>query len=140
MLRKLKTSDKAEALKKIPLFAGCTQTELQQILGLVSESSVKAGQILCGQGDVGREFFVLMDGTATVTSTEAGHADLGPGDFFGELALLNDGPRSHTVTMTSDGQVLVMTGTEFRSLLRVAPGIAVWMLGVLADRLRSNEG
>jgi CRP-like cAMP-binding protein len=137
VLRKIRTSESIEALKKVPLFAGCSPSELDKILGLTTNSAVHAGQVLCQEGHIGREFFVLMDGTARVTSERGGDTEVGPGAFFGELALLNDGPRSKTVTMLTDGQVLVMTGTEFRELLRVSPGIAVFMLGVLADRIRA---
>jgi CRP/FNR family cyclic AMP-dependent transcriptional regulator len=137
MLRKLKTSDKAEALRKVPLFAPCTTAELEEIAGLSSEVAVQEGQVLCSEGSIGHEFFVLTEGSALV-STEAGTSiTVGAGDFFGELALLDDGPRTATVTMASDGQVLDMSGTEFRSLLRAAPAIAVRMLPVLAARLRA---
>lgn len=139
MFRKLKTSDVNEALKKVPMFEACSDDELQQIMGLTSEAAVHDGQVLCREGDRGHEFFVLMDCSATLTSADGRTVDLGPGDFFGELALLDDGPRTMTATMTSEGHVLVMTGTEFRSLLRSAPGIAVNMLAVLAARLRASE-
>ncbi len=138
MLRKIKTSESIEALKKVPLFTGCSPSELDQILGLTTKSTVKAGQVLCREGNVGREFFVLVDGTTQVTSASGPDVEVGPGAFFGELALLNDGPRSKTVTMLTDGQVLVMTGAEFRELLRVSPEISLFMLGVLADRIRAT--
>ena len=38
MLRKPKTSEKAEALRKVPLFAPCTPAELNEIAGLAAEA------------------------------------------------------------------------------------------------------
>ncbi len=140
MLRKLKTSDKAEALQKVPLFAACTPAELQEISGLSTDADVTDGQVLCNEGERGHEFFVLVSGTAAITNESGLNTVVGPGEFFGELALLDDGPRTATVTMTSDGHVLALSGTEFRAVLRAAPTIAVRMIPVLGSRLRAAAG
>jgi len=139
VLRKLKTDEKVDALRQIPLFAPCTDGELKELSSLATEVAVSEGQVLCQEGEVGHEFFVLTHGTAEVTSAVFEPLALGPGDFFGELALLDDGTRVASVTMTSDGQVLVLSGSEFRRLLRAVPGIAVRMLSVLGDRLREAQ-
>lgn len=139
-MRKLKASDKADALRGVPLFAGCSQAELKQITALTTDLAVTEGQVLCKEGDSGREFFVLVEGSAEGRSGRGKKASISAGDFFGELSLLDDGPRTMTVTMTSDGHVLIMTGAEFRALLRVAPSIALRVLATLAGRLRKAEG
>lgn len=140
MLRKLKVSDKADALRKVALFEGCTPAELEEIVGLTTDLPVAEGKVLCREGDLGHEFFVLIEGTAEITNEAGARFTVGPGDFFGELALLDDGPRMATVTMTSSGHVLVLSGVEFRALLRVSPGIALRMLAVLGRRVRAIDG
>jgi CRP-like cAMP-binding protein len=53
---------------------------------------------LTGEGASGYSFFVLCEGTATVTIDGNEVRALEPGDFFGELAILGDGRRTATVT------------------------------------------
>ena len=139
MLRKPKVSERAEALRGIPLFEPCTDEELSELARLVTEVAVTDGQVLCREGQVGHECFIVRDGTAVAT-TEAGQSfPVAAGSLVGELALLDDGPRTATIAMTSDGEVLVMSGVEFRTLLRDVPTIAVRMLPVLGARLRAAD-
>jgi CRP-like cAMP-binding protein len=85
---------------------------------------VAEGVKLCGEGAAGYSFFVLVDGSAVVTSDGTELARLGPGDFFGEVAILDGGRRTATVTTTAPGQLLVLFGTEFRQLQQAHPAIA----------------
>ena len=63
MARRLKVSEKTLALRKVPLFALCSDKELEQLAGLATEVEVHAEQVLCTIGEPGYEFFVLLDGT-----------------------------------------------------------------------------
>ncbi len=49
---------------------------------MCTEVSVLAGRVLCREGGPGHEFFVLEEGSATVTVGGARVATFGPGDFF----------------------------------------------------------
>ncbi len=137
MLRRLKTSEKSEVLREVPLFATCTAAELDKLGGLATESDVHEGQVLCTVGESGGELFVLLAGSADIVRADGETIVAGAGEFFGELALLDGGPRTATITMTSDGRVLTMSGQEFRSLLQDVPKIAIRMLAVLGARMRS---
>jgi voltage-gated potassium channel len=79
---------------------------------------------LTGEGAAGYSFFVLREGTATVSIDGDEIRTLVAGDFFGELALLGDGRRTATVTAASPSRVLVLFGTEFRRLQREHPELA----------------
>lgn len=139
MFRKLDDSEKSAKLKAVPLFGSCTPDELGRLGLLTTEIPFKQGQVLCELGGVGSEFIVLLDGTASIVKPSGDTITAGPGDFFGELALLDGGPRTATVTMDSDGRALVLSGAEFRELLRTVPEIAVRMLKVLGERLRAAD-
>ena len=138
MGRKLDRTDKHRALRAVPLLAPCTDAELDSVAALTTEVDVHAGQRLCERGAAGGEFFVLVGGTADVVKPSGTVIQVGPGEFFGELALLDGGPRTATVTMGTDGRVLVLSAPEFRELLRATPEIAIRMLSVLGARMRAE--
>jgi CRP-like cAMP-binding protein len=85
---------------------------------------VSAAVKLIGEGCHGYSFFVLQDGSVTVTIDGAEIRTLSSGDFFGELALLGDGIRSATVTTESPCRLLVLFGTEFRQIQQQYPELA----------------
>ena len=87
------------------------------------------------EGDTGREFFVLIDGTADVERGGRQVATIGPGDFVGEIALISKTPRNATITTTSPVRALVITDRAFRQLLEHSPQIQIGVLTALAERL-----
>ncbi len=126
---------KIELLKKVPLFAGCSKSELKELALIADEIDLRDGHVLTREGRPGREFFVMVEGTAQVTRKDKKIADLGSGDWFGEIALLTDAPRTATVTATSPVDVLVITDRSFHRVVETMPSIALKVLAVVGERL-----
>ena len=131
----LRRNEKVELIKRVPLFAHCSKRELQEVAQLADEIDLREGKEMTRQGSRGREFFVLLEGTANVTKNGRRINTLGPGDFFGEIALVSDTPRTATVTATSPVRALVVTDRSFRRLLEDSPSIQSKVLTALAERL-----
>lgn len=128
-----------DMLAAVPLFSACSQAELRQIARLGTPVSVTAGTVLTVEGRPGREFFLVIDGSADCAIGGVHAASFGPGDFFGELSLLDGGPRTATVTADSDMEVLVLDARELSSLLAASPSITGKVLATLARRLRAAD-
>jgi CRP-like cAMP-binding protein len=111
-------------LAGIPLFAGLEPAAHAAIASWFELQDVSPGVTLTGEGAAGYSFYVLRDGTATVSIEGDEVRTLRDGDFFGELAILGDGRRTATVTTTSPARVLVLFGTEFRRLQQEYPELA----------------
>ncbi|GAC1332339.1 MAG: hypothetical protein NVSMB17_11330 [Candidatus Dormibacteria bacterium] len=58
---------------------------------------LKAGQVLCAEGDPGDELFLLLDGVLSVEADGKLLTHLGPGVVVGERALLEAGLRTSTL-------------------------------------------
>ena len=57
---------KIEALRRVPLFEGLSKKELgADRLRRARTSSCRPGAVLCKEGGLAREFFVLIDGHAS---------------------------------------------------------------------------
>jgi CRP-like cAMP-binding protein len=121
-------------LKDVPFFSSISEQDLEAVAQQTDEISVAAGHVLAREGDLGEEFFVIESGAAEVTSGGAPVAKLGAGDFFGEVALIREDRRTATVTATSPMVLIVITGSNFRSLDRSIPELRETVSKALAER------
>jgi CRP-like cAMP-binding protein len=127
--------NKLDQLAAVRLFSACNKKELGLIGKASDEIAVPAGKVLCEQGKPGFEFYLILDGTATVKRNGKKVATLEPGRYFGELSLLTRYPRNATVTADSDMELLVLGQREFSGLLDEVPGMAHKVLASMAERL-----
>ena len=135
----LRRDRKIELIAHVPLFAGCSKRELAKIASLSDEIDLPAGSKLTVEGRSGREFCVLISGSAEVRAGEKKLATLSDGDFFGEIALILDTPRSATVSAITPVRLLVVERSAFRRLLRELPSIQAKVLEALAARLAAES-
>lgn len=110
-------------LKDVPFFNSLSKKELGEIARATDEIDVKQGKVLAREGDVGQEFFVILEGTAEVTKGDERIAALGRGEFFGEMALVGDERRMATVTATAPMRLAVMSRSAFRGFDRSLPAM-----------------
>ena len=122
-------------LAAVPLFSKCSNAQLKEIGRVADELTVKAGTVLTRQGDVGRELFVIVNGTASVTRDGQPIATIGKGGFVGELAVIAHVPRNATVTAETDLDVLVLMPNGLSQLLDDVPGLAKHLLYETVARL-----
>ena len=134
----LSVKAKVDLLKGLSLFDQCSKSDLQHVASLADEIDFRAGRVLMREGERGREFYVLLEGTAEVTRKGKKVAELGPGAMIGEMALVSGMPRSATVTSSSDVHLLVLTENRFRRLLAQHPSIQAKVMRSLADRLAAT--
>src|SRR5215217_7397943 len=116
-MRLFSQDKKVEALKRAPLFAGLSRKELVQLARVSEDLEVPPGKVLCKQGEVGQEFFVIVEGQVEVTSNRKRLATRAAGDFFGEIALLEETRRTATVTAKTPLRCFVLTRSDFRRLM-----------------------
>ena len=126
-------------LSEIWLFASCSSRDLRHIRQSLDEVTVAPGRILCQEGSVGREFFLIVEGQASVRRKERKIATLGPGSYFGELALLDRQPRSASVIADTAMTLLVLEQRAFIGILDSVPSLARKLLSAMAARLEETD-
>jgi CRP/FNR family cyclic AMP-dependent transcriptional regulator len=132
--------DKADALGRTPLFTNLSRAELVELAKVTEDLEVEEGKVLAREGDLGREFFVIVDGVVAVTKDGQEVRRLGPGDFFGEIALVWESPRrTATVTAAEHLRFFVLTRQAFRGLIDRHPDIEAKVLEALEERVRTTE-
>ena len=125
-----------EMLKKVPLFAGLDNKELEQIASSMRQRRFKAGDTVTQEGAGGVGFFVVEAGEADVTIGGEARGSIGSGDYFGEIALINESPRTATITARTDLLCYGMTPWDFRPLVESNSTIAWKLLTAMAEKMR----
>ena len=126
-------------LTRVPLFSACSKKDLAMISKHSEHLSIPAGTEMTTEGRVGYEFYVIVDGKATVTRGGKQVAVLGPGDSFGELSLLDRAPRNATVTAETAIDAVILGQREFSALLDIIPTLAHKLLTGLARRIHEVD-
>jgi CRP/FNR family cyclic AMP-dependent transcriptional regulator len=126
---------KVDALSQAPLFEGLTHKELTEVAKRSEDLDFAAGKVLCREGEIGSEFYVIMEGEAEVTRRGEKLATQGSGSFFGEISLVEDVPRNATVTATTPIRCFVLTRGRFLHVLDEFPGVERKVMRALAKRL-----
>jgi CRP-like cAMP-binding protein len=130
---------KLELLGGVPLFAGCSKGELRWVSGISTEETFEAGAEVIREGELGWDFFVIVEGQAEVRRKRRKVSTMGPGDFFGEIALVADMPRTATIVASTDLLVLTITDVDFRELVLDQPKIAQKVLRSLGARIAADS-
>ena len=128
-----------EHLRRVSLFADCTDVELRRIADISRIVETLAGSVLTKVGTPGDSFFLIIDGRVSVETRVGVGEPLHPGDFFGEMSLLDGDPRSATIIATTDVRLLVVDRSQFWRLLNETPDLVRRMLVVLSRRVRRLE-
>jgi CRP/FNR family transcriptional regulator, cyclic AMP receptor protein len=125
-----------DVLKKVPLFSGLDDRELQEIAAQMRERRFSAGDTVTQEGAGGAGFFVVEQGEADVSVAGDARGSIAAGDYFGEIALLTGSDRTATVTAKTDMLCYGMTPWDFKPLVESNSAIAWKLLTAMAQKLR----
>ena len=129
---------KVQSLARAPLFSELSKDELAQLAKATEDLDVPAGRVLCREGELAQEFFVIIEGEAEVTKGGEHLRTLKDGEFFGEIALIVDIPRTATVTAKTELRFFVLSRQSFVSMLDSMPGVERKILMALAKRVLTS--
>ena len=135
----VKQGDKIERLKEVRMFEERSQRQLRSIARIARVFDAPAGTILTRADKPGDEFFLILDGTASVDVATETRGPLRPGAFFGEMSLLDGGPRSATIVAETPVRLLVISRRNFSVLLKEVPGLTHSLLVTLSRRVRQAK-
>ena len=130
---------KVDLISRVPLFATCSKKELRLIANEADQVEWREGRTVIQEGRLGSEFFVLIEGTVSVSRDGKRLRDLTAGEWVGEIALVANVPRSATVVTTSPVRALVLTRGGFSRLIKDNPSIAAKVLALLGERVAPEE-
>src|SRR5436853_4024498 len=128
----------AETLGQLALFADLSPSQLEAIAHTHDEDVFAAGERVLRRGLSGGNFYVILDGEASVEIDGERRALLARGDFFGEVSALTGETPTADVVAVGILRCLVIPGPQLEGLLLERPQLALRMLRMEARRLRST--
>ena len=131
-------SDVVAHLREVPLFQGMTENAIEAVAGLAREIRFEPGAAVMREGEPGDAFFVLVDGSVTVSRNGATITRLGPGEFLGEISLLDGKPRTATAVADEPIKALVVRRPAFLELMETYGAVRLGILMALTDRIRRD--
>ncbi|HXO14814.1 MAG TPA: cyclic nucleotide-binding domain-containing protein [Steroidobacteraceae bacterium] len=129
--------DVIPTLEKMPLFRDVSGRELRDVANRFDDATYLAGHGILTEGMTGPEFFIILDGTASVLIDDQVVATLGPGDFFGEVAALDGGPRTASVRAETQLRCVTLPVNGLRQFLLDHPVVAINLLPEIVRRFRN---
>ncbi len=133
-------SDVIRHFRSIPLFASVSKKGLRALVQAADEVDLEAGRVLVREGERSRHLYVILRGTAEVTSKDGRKLrELVPGDFFGEMAFLSGAPRTATIKARSDMRVMILGPSQLEVIVEQDPILTKRMLEAMAKRVQANE-
>jgi hypothetical protein len=136
------TLEKMIALRSVSIFDALEPEDLVGLARAGAQAWFMQGDMLCREGEIGEEAFVLLAGEVTVLrrdgDTDRVVAVEEAGSCIGELSVLDSAPRESTVVASSVAvRVLRLNGRTFREALSASPAVSEGIIRLLAQRLRA---
>lgn len=129
------------ALRRVHLFAGCSNETLQRIALLCNWRNITAKTCLFSRESSGGEVYFLLSGQVRITSyseqgREVSFRDYQSGEHFGDLSAIDGQQRSADVIALEDSLVVCISSAQFLALLGQEALIARHMMQHLTQLVR----
>jgi CRP-like cAMP-binding protein len=118
-----------------PFFAALRQDSFERLIRKLTVRNLEAGDLVFRQGDLGRSFFVITDGTIELYADRQLLSRLDAGEFFGEIALITDHPRMASARAAARSVLVEIDRRAIGELIYEDPEVMTILLWFLRDRL-----
>ncbi|KUO60373.1 MAG: Crp/Fnr family transcriptional regulator [Alphaproteobacteria bacterium BRH_c36] len=99
-------------------------------------ASFQAGEKVFLADEAGDAMYVVRSGLVDILMFGRVLETVGPGGIFGEMSLIDENPRSAAALVASNAEVAILSRAEFLAQIMVDPKFALYVLQVMAQRLR----
>jgi len=129
-------------LRTVPVFAALSEQYLKTIVQSIRIQHFKKDTAIFYQSDKSNDLYIVLRGKikASIFNDEGEELVLAifeEGSFFGEMGLIDGADRSATLIADEDSMLSVLERRRFLELIKQDVLIAIELLIILADRIRT---
>jgi CRP/FNR family transcriptional regulator len=134
-----------EIFRRVPIFNGLTETELQFLAERAVPHNYSKGELLFTEGDPCTGLFIVESGKVRIfKSSPSGREQIlsveGPGSSIAELPLFDGGTYPASTAAVGEARIYFVSKPDFHSLCLVHPQVPLKVLKVVGARLRRLVG
>lgn len=139
-----KELQKLELLRKVDLFEGLHNQQLDALRPLLQRKKFVRGDYVVQEQTVGKALYLVESGELKVSLSENNEREvilsfLKEGDFFGEMSLLDQKPHSANVIALKTTQLYVLQREDFLNYVEKYPKTLFNILQKVFERLRKAD-
>ncbi|MFC1875655.1 GAF domain-containing protein [Thermodesulfobacteriota bacterium] len=143
-LEKAVSKQRLDRLQFSSVFKGISIEELMVISDFVADISVRAGQKIIVQDELGDCFYIIVHGEVMVYRTgdyeeEVPLFKLNAGESIGEMGYFSDGIRLASVRALLDTQLLKIKYADLEAIFVAVPSLTRNFLKLITERLRQTN-
>jgi CRP/FNR family cyclic AMP-dependent transcriptional regulator len=140
----MQTENEAIYIKQVPLFAGLADEDIRELMAVAKRRTFRSGEVIFHREDPGLVLYVIKEGKVKISliSPEGQEISLvvfGKGECFGEFAILDGLPRSADAVAMEKVECYTLQRSDFHQAIMKNPKIAIQVMEVLSQRLRSTD-
>lgn len=94
------------------------------------------GSIVFNKGDAGQCMYIVQSGTIEMVIGDKVIEVVGPNEAIGFMSMIDSAPRSSTARVKEACELSVIDARTFRFMVDEVPNFALYIMGVLARRIR----
>ena len=137
--------NKIDVLKKSRIYSGLDDADLSRMAGLAALRNIKQGEYIFWEGDESDWFFVVATGRVKVVKHSTSGKELivaffNVGEVFGEVAVFGNKPYPASAQAVEDVVLLGFSREDFLRFLAERPQVALKVINILGERLRTAQG
>ncbi|MBW2473760.1 MAG: Crp/Fnr family transcriptional regulator [Deltaproteobacteria bacterium] len=130
-----------QILKNVPLFAGLSESDLDDLMAIVRINEHPRGELLFSDGEEAAGFFIVLDGKVKVYKLSPEGKErilhvIQPGGTFAEAAIFGEGLYPAYAEPLQASKLLFLPKDAFLALLRENSRISINMIAGLSKFLR----
>ena len=132
-------------LRKTPLFASLTETEMAALARRVTTRRFGRGELLFNEGDACSGLFLIASGKIRIfklspSGREQVLAVEGPGSSFAELPVFDGGAYPASASVLENAELLFISRKDFQNFCLEHPDVSLKVIAVVGSRLRRLVG
>jgi CRP-like cAMP-binding protein len=130
-------------LRKVPLFAELTPSDLSCVAKAAEENLYPGGELIAAQGEPGGEMHVVVSGEIEVGVADSDDrldlARRGPWEVVGEMSVITEKPRMASLIAVGDVRTLSIDQERFERILAERPEVSLAVMRQLCARLEQRS-
>jgi CRP-like cAMP-binding protein len=104
--------------------------------GVGSNMSVPAGQVIFSKGDAGQCMYIVQSGSIEILIGDKVVETIGANEALGFMTMIDKQPRSSTARAKETCELSLLDERKFRFMVDEVPNFALYIMNVLARRIR----